>query len=248
MIESGAIVSSASGSRGRRRPRPSDERARRSSARSRSAAARTAAEPARTIPVVPPMIASSITTPLEDVAGEAPGGQRRADDQGVDRLVEVPLVGEAACTARCRRSRIALGGPGLAHPDVVGDRDAGQADHRAEHQAEHRAGRLRSAVHSSWRARRTPGAGSWSTTSSTPGICTRPATSRRPPARPSRPSSATTARRSRGRGRGSRRRCPRLRRSPGWSAPRRGAGGLLRARRPPAPARPRKARKIIRKV
>src|SRR3984893_340610 len=72
--------------------------------------------------------------PLEGVRGEAAEPGSGADDEDVDRLVEVPLVleqgGEGAQPpAGGRRER------GLGNPHHVGDGDAPEAERRAEGQA-----------------------------------------------------------------------------------------------------------------
>ena len=166
---------------------------------------------------MPPISAPLTTTRSKRVLREAPEPRRRAHDERVDQLVEVPLVLEQR-RERARSARaIAGASAGRSDPDVVGERDAAEADDARRGSARARARRseaLPTSVESA-----NVGARKWSSQNVAFGIATMP---------PTIASSASIAhrrahrqrraRRSRARGRGSRRRCPRPRRWRGWSA------------------------------
>ena len=185
--------------------------------------------PARpTVSSVPPVIAAVDDEALEDVVGEAADRQRRADDEDVDRLVEVPLVVEEGVD---RAEALLQAARRLRAGDVeeVGDADPGDArsrrrsarpiqlavvdglDRRQRRVGEDRVEEVGDGLVD---ARHLDEAGEEREEGED---------------RPSPPSSAATARRCGGRRRGSRRRCPRFHRSPGWWAPRRGRRGRCRS-------------------
>ena len=198
---------------GRRRPRRA-RAARRSSARSRSGPrARRPSRRARS-PVVPPTIVSSIDPPLEACRARSvpprPTGRTTSASISSSKYhlwTNSSYSGRAAARGRPRRCP-------AGDPHAVGDRDPDQAEHGAEHQPEHQQpaafvrrvqrrvgeGRAQEVVDHEvgFRDLHEPGADA-----------------RRRRAGSSPRASAARARRSRGWGRGSRRRCPRLRRSRG---------------------------------
>ena len=110
---------------------------------------------------------------LEDAVGEAADRQRRADDEDVDQLVEVPLVDEEgvqrpeAADQRRRRLR-------AQDVEPVGDADAGDARSRRRSPGRARRRRPRARSRASGESAKT-GSRKLVTTSSTPGTWIRPA-------------------------------------------------------------------------
>ena len=88
--------------------------------------ARAAAEPALTIPVVPPTKTPLMITRSKVCWPKRPSHAHGPHDDEVDELVEVPLVDEEPVQER-EALADALARPGLQDPDPVGDVDAGRA-------------------------------------------------------------------------------------------------------------------------